>query len=117
RGVGGVGRGEVLDRHVRHGKRVVGEVYSLLLLVPFIHREIDDPAELEAVLGNQVEFCADSAARGARKLGGGRRLVGGKEHAIARTQSSLGADSLLNVRRHEFSNRPFTPVALKYHIS
>src|SRR5215813_13388157 len=53
--VGGIEREEVLDRHVRHGERVVGEVYSLLLLVPFIHGEIDDPAEFEAVLLNELQ--------------------------------------------------------------
>src|SRR5262249_22529170 len=115
--VGGVEREEVLDRHVRHGEWVVGEVYSLLLLVPFIHGEIDDPAEFEAVFGNQAELFADLAALDASKLGGARRLVGGKEHAIARTQSGLGSDSLLNIRRDEFGDRTFAAVALIYDVS
>src|SRR5215831_6427360 len=115
--VGEVEREEVLDRHVWHGKWVVGEVYSLLLLIPFVHGEIDDPAEFEAVFGDQAKLFADPAARGARKLGGGRRLVGGKEHAIARTQSGLGSDSLLNVRRDEFGDRTFATFALVYDVS
>src|SRR5262249_59248741 len=100
--VGGIEREEVLDRHVRHGEWVVGEVYSLLLLIPFVHGEIDDPAEFEAVFGDQAELFADPAARGTRKLGGGRRLVGGQEHTIARTQSGLSSESLLKVRPDAF---------------
>ena len=47
---------------VRHRERVVGEVDLLLLLVPLVHREIDDPAEGEAVLVDEVELAADLAA-------------------------------------------------------
>src|SRR5690606_30122832 len=43
---------------LRHGEGIVAEVDLLLLLVVLEHREIDDPAEPEAVLRNEVEFFA-----------------------------------------------------------
>ena len=82
--VGRIEREEFFDAHVRHGERIVGEVDLLLVLVPLIHREIDDPAELETVLGDQAELLADPRARGAGKLGRAARLVGGEEHRVAR---------------------------------
>ena len=45
-----VERQELLRLHVRHRERVVGEVDLLLLLAPFVHREVDDPAERELIL-------------------------------------------------------------------
>ena len=43
------------------------EVDLLLVLLPFIHREIDDPAEGEAVLVDELELAPDTLAGGARK--------------------------------------------------
>ena len=48
---------------VRHRERVVGEVDLLLLLVPFVHREVDDPAEFELVLVGEVQLTADTVTR------------------------------------------------------
>ena len=79
----GIEREEFLDRHVRHRERVVREVDFLLLLVPFVHREIDDPAELEAVLGDQAELLADLGARRAGELDEILRLAGDKEAGVA----------------------------------
>ena len=53
---------------LRHRERVVREVDLLLLLVPLVHREIDDPAELEPVLVDEVELLADPVARLAGEL-------------------------------------------------
>ena len=39
---------------LRHGERIVGEVDLLVFLVPFVHREVDDPAEFEAVFVDQA---------------------------------------------------------------
>src|SRR5262249_1967588 len=93
------------------------EVDSLLLLVPFVHGKIDDPAEVEAVLVDQPELLADLRPRGAREPGRGRRLVGGKEQAVARPDASLGAKRLLNVCRHEFGDPTFALIALPHDIS
>ena len=52
----GVERQELVVRVVRHRERVVREVDLLLLLVPLVHREVDDPAEREAVLVDEPEL-------------------------------------------------------------
>ena len=70
-----------------HGERVVREVDAARVLVQFEHRIVDDPAEIEAVLGDQVEVLADLGARG----GSERREVSGhaghEEHGIAVVQT------------------------------
>ena len=79
----GIEREEFVDRHVRHRERIVREVDLLLFLVPFVHREVDDPAELEAVLGDQIELVADLGARRTGELDEVLRLAGDEEHGIA----------------------------------
>ena len=69
----------------------MGEVDFLLLLVPFVHRKIDDPAELEPVLVDQAKFLADLCARRAGELDKILRLAGDKEHRIAVLQAELRA--------------------------
>ena len=64
-----------LDAALRHGERVVGEVDLLLVLVPLEEREVDDPAQLEAVAVDEVQFLAGAGARGARE---GRRTSSGR---------------------------------------
>ena len=85
----GVEREKFLDRQVRHRERIVREVDLLLLLVPFVHREIDDPAELEAVLLDQVELLADLGARRAREFHEVLRLAGDEEHGVADAKPEL----------------------------
>src|SRR6202008_2373362 len=84
--VGRIEREEFFRRHVGHGEWIVREVNTLLLLVPFVHGKIDDPAKLEAVLVDQPELLADLHPRGTREPGRRRRLIGGKEKAVARTE-------------------------------
>ena len=50
---------------LRHREGVVAEVDLLLLLVIFEHREIDDPAEAERALLDQVELLGDAGPRAA----------------------------------------------------
>ena len=83
-------REEFLDAQVRHRERVVREVDLLLFLVPFVHREVDDPAEVEAVLGDQAELLADLGARGAGELDEVLRLAGDEEAGVA--DAELRAD-------------------------
>ena len=87
-------REEFLDRHVRHREWIVREVDLLLLLVPFVHREIDDPAELEAVLGDQAELFADLGARGTGELDEVLRLAGDEEAGVADAEPQLIGDLL-----------------------
>src|SRR6476660_9167861 len=54
---------ELLDCKLRHRKWVVREIDLLLVLVPLIHREIDDPAEAKFVFLNHAELAADTRAR------------------------------------------------------
>ena len=92
--VGGVEREKFLGRAVRHRERVVGEVDLLLLLVPLVHRKIDDPAELEAILVDQTEFFADLGARRAGEFVKRLRLAGDEEHGVAVLQAELRAQRL-----------------------
>src|SRR5206468_1386218 len=48
---------------LRHGEGVVAKIDLLLVLVIFEHREIDDPAEAESVLLEEVELLGDATAR------------------------------------------------------
>ena len=56
-----------IDPALRHRERVVREVDRLGFLVPFVEREIDDPAQLEAVAVDQVELLAGPRAGSARQ--------------------------------------------------
>src|SRR5262249_17380824 len=113
----GVKPQKLFGRHVRHGERIVREVDSLLLFVPFIHWEIDDPAELEAILGDDSKLLADLAARGAGELGSGRRLVGDEEHAIAWPDAGLVSHPFLNICGHEFGDWAFAVLSFPHDIS
>ena len=57
-----------LETALRHRERIVGEVDLLLLLVPLEHREVDDPAELEPVLVDQLELLPHLCPREARRI-------------------------------------------------
>ena len=85
--IGGVEREKFLNRQIRHREWVVREVDLLVLLVPFVHRKIDDPAQLEAVLRDQAEFFADLGSRGAGEFHEALRLAGNEKHRVAILQS------------------------------
>ncbi len=69
----------------------MGEVDLLLLLAPFVHREVDDPAQLEAILLDKVEVLTDFGARRTGKLDEFLRLAGDEEHRVAVLQAELRA--------------------------
>src|SRR5262249_48364658 len=96
---------EILDRHVRHRERIMGEVDLLLLLVPLVHREVDDPAELEAVPGDEVQLLAEPGPRRAGNLGGIGLLAGGEKQNVARPQPGLLRHLEQNLVRHKFGDR------------
>ena len=70
-----------------HRERVVAELDLVGVFVEFVHREIDDPAELELLLVDEIELLAEARAHGAGELRGGELLVAGKEHGIAVLQA------------------------------
>jgi len=56
----------------------VGEIDLFLFFVPFVEGEVDDPAEAEGILFDDIQLLADAGARGTRQLGGLFFLAGGK---------------------------------------
>ena len=70
----------------------MGEVDLLLLLVPLVHREVDDPGQRELVLVDQLQLRADLRARLAGELVELLRVAGGEEHGIADLQAKLLLD-------------------------
>src|SRR4029078_2446583 len=84
--IGAVESKEIVRRQVRHGKWIVREVDLLLLLVPFVHRKVYEPAELDPVAVDQPELLADPGARGANELEKLLRLPRGEEDGIALIQ-------------------------------
>ncbi len=115
--IGGIERQELLDTQVRHGERVVGEVDLLLLLVPLVHREVDDPAQLESVLVDQPQLRADPGARGTGELGGPGGLVGSEEDDVPGLRSGLGRDPRLDLGGDELGDRPLAAVRLEYDVA
>ena len=69
------------------------EIDLLFFLAPFVEREIDDPAEAEGVLLDQIELLADPGARRTGQLGGLIGLAGGEEAAV------VGAKAQRRVQR------------------
>ena len=77
---------------LRHRERVVAEVDLLRVLVIFEHREIDDPAELEAAFLDQAQLFGHAGARGARQLGGVLFLTRREEEAVVFAQAEFGIE-------------------------
>src|SRR5262249_45975047 len=75
-----------------------GEVDLLLFLVPFVHREVDDPAELEAVLVDESEIGTNLGARRPRELDEILGLAGDEEHGVADAKAELLAHRLRALR-------------------
>ena len=71
----------------------MGKVDLLLVLVPLEEREIDDPAELETVAVDEVQFLAGAGAGGTCEGDEFLRIAGSKEGSIALAQTELNADS------------------------
>src|SRR5262249_55807425 len=84
-------RQKLIRRHIRHREWIVREVDLLLLFVPFVHREVDDPAELETVLGRKPKLAADFVAGGTGKFHKVTRLPGDEEHRVTDTKAELVA--------------------------
>ena len=74
------------------------EVDLLVFFVPLIHREIDDPAELETVLGGEVQFLAHLVPRLTGELVELFRATRDEEAGIAHAEAQLGADGIRALR-------------------
>ena len=61
----------------------MGKVDLLFLFIPFVHRKVDNPAQLEAILGDEVKLLADFGARRAGEFVESLRIAGDKEHGVA----------------------------------
>src|SRR3984893_9195766 len=68
---------------LRHRERVMAELDLAGLLVTLVHREIGNPAELEAVLGGETELLADLEPRGAGERAERARYAGDEKHSVA----------------------------------
>ena len=91
---------------LRHRERVVAEIDLLQLLVVFEHREIDDPAELEAAFLDQAELLAHAGARGAGELGRVLFLAGSEEQTVVFAQPQLGVELLHALGAVVLGDRP-----------
>jgi hypothetical protein len=72
----------------------MAEIDLLLVLVPFVEREIDDPAQLEAVAIDEVQLLAGAGARRAREGVELLRVAGDEEAGVAVIEAELDADRL-----------------------
>ena len=68
------------------------EVDLLVLLVPLVDREVDDPGEFEPLLVDQVQLLAELGARQAGELPEFVGIAGDEERGIAFLQAKLLAD-------------------------
>src|SRR5690606_14021304 len=78
----------------------------LLLLAPLVHREIDDPAEGELVLVDEIEIAPGLGARRTGKRGELLRPSADEEDRIAVLQPELAADRLGAFRPDVLGDRP-----------
>src|SRR5262249_13370360 len=60
-----------------------------ILFVPFEHGEVDDPAEIETVLGDETELGPDFHSRRSREFHEVARSPGDEEHGVADLQAKL----------------------------
>ncbi|MNQ77402.1 hypothetical protein D3C85_922680 [compost metagenome] len=72
---------------LRHREGVVAEVDLLLFFRPFEHGEVDDPAELELLLVDQLQLRADAGAGQTGELGEDGGVAGGEEGGVALAQT------------------------------
>ena len=73
-----------VEAALRHGERVVREVDLLVFLVVLVHREVDDPGELEPILVDQVQFLAEPGACQPRELPEFFGIAGNEERGVTR---------------------------------
>src|SRR5262249_22980207 len=108
-------REEFVWRCVRHRERVVGEVDLLVLLVPLVHPEIDDPADLEPAAVDQAEVGGAFVACRAGELAEFFWIATDEESSVTNLQSEPVANLIGSLDANSLRNRagaaflPFTP--------
>src|SRR5262249_50924312 len=82
------------------------EVDLLLLFVPFVHGEVDNPAEIETVFRNESKFGTDLITRGPRELDEIARLSGNAEHRFSIVEPELRTHRSRSFRPDVLRHRP-----------
>src|SRR5262245_20461551 len=95
----------------------MAEVDLLGRLVILEHRKVDDPAELERIVGNQAHLLTELGARLAGEYPGWFRLVGDEEHRIAVLGRREPFETLQALAGHELCDRPLPGSALQNDIA
>ncbi len=85
---------QCLHLALRHRERIVAEIDLLGVFVIFEHREIDDPAEFERALFDQLKFFTDPGTRRTGELGRLAGLACGKEQPIVVAEAQFGVNRL-----------------------
>src|SRR5690606_1105625 len=75
-------------------ERVMAEVDALLVLVPLVEREIDNPAQFETFSVDETEFLTRPRTRRTGKARELRRISGGEETRISGLQAKLPTNGL-----------------------
>src|SRR5215510_77579 len=91
-GVFGIKCEEFRDRQIRHREWIMGEIDSFLVFVPLVHREVDDPAEFETILGDEVQLFADLHSRGSGKFDEVFWPASDKKNCVADTKLELAGN-------------------------
>ena len=86
----------------------MAEVDLFLVLVIFVHREIDDPGQFEPFLVDELQILADLCARRAGEFGEFFRVAGDEKSRVAGIQAELGADRLDALRPDIIGERAAT---------
>ena len=91
---------------LRHRERIVREVDLLLVLVPLVEREVDDPGEFEGVLVDEAKLlrrrCCARRRRICRTSAGSPAA---KKHRIAIFKAELRADRFGSLRPDVLGDR------------
>src|SRR5208337_2054022 len=85
-------RVERVEPPLRHRERIVREVDLLVVLVPLVHWEVDDPAEFEHIGLGEAELSSDTRPRLARELRRRRFLARGEKQGVASLDARLAGD-------------------------
>src|SRR5690606_3288235 len=90
------------------GERVMREVDLLLVLVPFVEREVHDPGEFDSVLAAQVQLAANPLPGEPGELVEAHWSTGHEEAGVAHFQAELIADSARSFRTDVLGDRAGT---------
>src|SRR5262249_36936262 len=84
----------------------MGKVDFLFLFVPFIHREVDNPAKFETIVVDQLQLMANPVSRLAGELVELHWIAGREENGIADLERKLPLKSERPLRSYVLADRP-----------